>query len=222
MSEESEFDWSPLGEAFWTEAAATCGATELQARFACCYHGDKTATLSAKLAGYSGDDVARRQAGSRAAKSTAVMNMLAMAKAEAGGGEDGVVGAAEARRILSRLARGSDPNVRIKAIESINKLDQIEREQRAESDGPRDPIETLREIASVSPFLAAQIADAHGLEADFPMTDEIRAEHEQQSMMQARTWIEAHPDQAAEFLAMVASRPKLNGTGQPGQDVPNA
>src|SRR5262249_27737750 len=36
---------------------------------------------------------------------------------------DGVVGAEEARRILSRLARGSDPNVRIKALDSLQKLE---------------------------------------------------------------------------------------------------
>jgi hypothetical protein len=122
-----EFNWDPLGEAFWTEAAATTGATMLQARFACCRHRGMTATGAARLAGYTSDGDGIRQAGSRAAKSTAVMNLLAMAVAEAGGGDDGLVDAAEAKRILSRLARGSDPNVRIKAIESLNKLDRDER-----------------------------------------------------------------------------------------------
>jgi hypothetical protein len=125
--QKSEFDWLPLGEGFWTEAAATCGATALQARFACCRHRGMTATGAAKLAGYTADGDGIRQAGSRAAKSTAVMNLLAMAVAEAGGGDDGVVDSAEAKRILSRLARGSDPNVRIKALESLNKLEQNER-----------------------------------------------------------------------------------------------
>lgn len=94
------FDWSPLGEAWWTEAAAVRGATELQARFACLRHRGKTASGPAREAGYSGDEDSIRQAGSRAARSAAVMEMLAMAKAESGGGEDGVVGAAEAKRIL--------------------------------------------------------------------------------------------------------------------------
>jgi len=34
----------------------------------------------------------------------------------------------EAKQILSRLARGSDPNVRIKAIESLAKIEKDERE----------------------------------------------------------------------------------------------
>src|SRR5262249_17822904 len=120
---ETDFDWSPLGEAFWTEAAGTVGATLLQSRFACCRHRGMTATGSARASGYSGDKVSIRQAGHRAAKSTAVMNLLALAKAESGEGPDGVVTGAEAKRILSRLARGSDPAIRIKALESLARMD---------------------------------------------------------------------------------------------------
>jgi hypothetical protein len=130
MSEE--FDWSPLGEAFWMEAAATTGASLLQARFACCRHNGMTATGAARLAGYAQEGDGIRQSGSRAAKSTAVLNLLALAVAESGGGDDGLVDSAEAKRILSRLARGSDPNVRIKALESLNKLDRDERAANAD------------------------------------------------------------------------------------------
>src|SRR5262249_17226352 len=70
-----------------------------------------------------GDAVTIRQAGHRASKSTAVMNLLALAKAESGEGDDGVVTGAEAKRILSRLARGSDPNIRIKALESLARME---------------------------------------------------------------------------------------------------
>jgi hypothetical protein len=49
------------------------------------------------------------------------MNLLA-----SGGVGDGAVRTEEARRILSRLARGSDPDVRIKAIESLAKIDREE------------------------------------------------------------------------------------------------
>jgi hypothetical protein len=139
--QKSEFNWDPLGEAFWTEAAATTGATMLQARFACCRHRGMTATGAARLAGYTADGDGIRQSGSRAAKSTAVMNLLALAVAEAGGGDDGVVDSAEARRILSRLARGSDPNVRIKAIESLGKIEQNERSVTTE---PETMLEIIR------------------------------------------------------------------------------
>jgi hypothetical protein len=124
MNEQiSEFDWSPLGEAFWIEAQKTTGASDLQVRFACCRHRGMSASGSARAAGYTGDNDTIRQAGSRAAKTTAVMELLSLAAAEAGGGDDGVVGTDEARRILSRLARGSDPNARIRAVEMLQKLD---------------------------------------------------------------------------------------------------
>ena len=139
-------DCSPLGETFWSEAGATCGATSLQVRFACCRHRGMTAAGAARAAGYSGDDDSIRQAGSRAAKSTAVMNLLALATAESGGGDDGVVGPGEARRILSRLARGSDPNVRIKALDSLQKIEERQRAERLKDDGPSDPIETTRQL----------------------------------------------------------------------------
>jgi hypothetical protein len=83
MSEqEAEFDWSPLGEAWWMEAAATCGATPLQARFGCCRHRGMTQAGAARLAGYGGGQDGVRKAGSQAAKSVAVCNMLALAQAE--------------------------------------------------------------------------------------------------------------------------------------------
>lgn len=86
-----------------------------------------TAARSARLAGYGGSDENIRQTGSKTAKSTAVINLLALAAAEAGGGDDGVLKTAEAERILSRLARGSDPQIRIKSIESLAKLEAVER-----------------------------------------------------------------------------------------------
>jgi hypothetical protein len=146
MSEETDWDWSPLGEIFWTEAGATTGATSLQVRFACCRHRGMTAAGAARAAGYSGDDDSIRQAGSRAAKSTAVMNLLALGAAEAGGGDDGVVGTGEARRILSRLARGSDPNVRIKALESLQKIEERQRAERSRDDGATDAAGIVRQI----------------------------------------------------------------------------
>src|SRR5262249_16412752 len=129
---ETDFDWSPLGEAFWKEAAGTVGATPLQAKFACCRQRGMTATGAARASGYSGDKATIRQAGSRAARSSAVMNLLALAKAETGEGPDGVVTGAGAKRILRRLARGSDPNVRIKALESLARMDRDEREAAAD------------------------------------------------------------------------------------------
>src|SRR5262245_12342470 len=157
---ETDFDWSPLGEGFWTEAAATVGATSLQARFAACRHRGMTATGSARASGYSGDKVSIRQAGHRAAKSTAVMNLLALAKAESGEGPDGVVTGVEAKRILSRLARGSDPNVRIKALESLARMDREAREAAANQGFSHDEADSFAALVSIFGEDAARMIDA--------------------------------------------------------------
>ena len=143
MNEQTseEFDWSPLGEAFWLEAQKTVGASDLQTKFAACRYRGMTAVGSAKAAGYTGDAAALRQAGSRAAQGTAVQHLMALGKAEARGDDNGHVGLEEARRILSRLARGSDPNVRIKALDSLSKLDRDERANR-----PQEPAEDPGEL----------------------------------------------------------------------------
>jgi hypothetical protein len=171
----TEFDWSPLGSGFWEEAKKTTGASDMQVRFACCRHRGMTAVGSAKAAGYSGDADSIRQAGSRAAKSTAVMNLLALATAESGGGADGTVSPAEARRILSGLARGSDPSVRIRAVELLAKLEREDREFAAQVATRHDPIEELRLIAQTSPAFAAQLARDSGIPWDAvsaqPMTN---------------------------------------------------
>jgi hypothetical protein len=176
MNEQTtEFDWSPLGSGFWEEAKKTTGASDLQTRFACCRHRLMTAVGAAKAAGYTGDADSIRQAGSRAAKSTAVMNLLALAQAKQAGGDDGTVSPAEARRILSRLARGSDPSVRIRAVELLAKLEREDREFQAMTATKHDPIEELRLIAQTSPAFAAQLARDSGIPWDAvsaqPMTN---------------------------------------------------
>jgi hypothetical protein len=165
--EQTEFDWSPLGSGFWEEAKKTItGASDMQVKFACCRHRGMTAVGSAKAAGYSGDADSIRQAGSRAAKSTAVMNLLALAQAEAAGGDDGTVSPQEARRILSRLARGSDPSVRIRAVELLAKLEREEREFQATTVTRHDPIGELQLIAQTSPEFAALLARDAGIPWD--------------------------------------------------------
>jgi hypothetical protein len=95
-----EIDWGELGETWWREAGANCHATEQQIIFALHRHQGMTATGCARAAGYSGDDATIRQAGHRAAHSTAVMGLLSMAKAETGQGPDGNVTMDEAKQRL--------------------------------------------------------------------------------------------------------------------------
>jgi hypothetical protein len=159
-----EIDWGELGEVWWREAGANCHATEQQIIFALHRHKGMTATGSARAANYAGDDATIRQAGHRAAHSTAVMGLLSMAKAETGQGPDGNVTMDEAKQILSRLARGSDPNVRIKAIESLSKIERDERELEVRQQESATGLhEEIREIAKISPELAEAYAKSKGV-----------------------------------------------------------
>jgi hypothetical protein len=162
---DDEIDyWAPLGESWWREAGAACHATEQQIIFALHRHRGMTMTGCAKAAKYSGDDATLRQAGHRAAHSTAVMGLLSMAKAETGQGPDGNVTLVEAKQILSRLARGSDPNVRIKSIETLCKIEREERElNMREAENGTDLRSQYDEIAKISPELAAEWAKEKGL-----------------------------------------------------------
>ena len=160
----TELDWGELGEAWWREAGANCHETEQQIIFALHRHKGMSATGSAKAANYAGDDATIRQAGHRAAHSTAVMGLLSMAKAETGKGPDGNVTMTEAKQILSRLARGSDPNVRIKAIESLAKIERDERELEArQREELPDVHQQLRDIAQISVELAEAYAKEKGV-----------------------------------------------------------
>jgi hypothetical protein len=93
-----------------------------------------------------------RQAGSRADRSAAVQELLAYAHAETGTGSDGVVKTGEAKRILSRIARKGDNNARIKALESLAKIDRDELAA-TQQEYADDPAETARAIICALPSL---------------------------------------------------------------------
>lgn len=127
---EQDFDWGELGRDWWLKTATEIGASERHAKFAAAKHRGETNTNAARSAGFGGGSEASvRSEGYRLFRSNKVNQLLALASAESGGkGYDGTVTTAEARQILSQLARGSDPQVRIKAIESLNKIESVERE----------------------------------------------------------------------------------------------
>jgi hypothetical protein len=66
---------------------------------------------------------------------------------------------------LSRLARGSDPSVRIKAIESLAKIERDERELEVrQAENGTDVRSEIAEIAKLSPELAEWFATTKGLQ----------------------------------------------------------
>jgi hypothetical protein len=139
-STDPGFDWSPLGEAWWREAAETFKASERQLRFAAAKHRGCSHTGAAREAGYgTGETV--RQVASRAAQTRIVRSLLAFAEAEVGragkNGAETIVDAHEAKRILSSLARNADPTIRIRAVEGLSRLDdrEVELGRAPDSDG---------------------------------------------------------------------------------------
>jgi hypothetical protein len=124
----NSFDWGELGYDWWIKTAAGVGATERHARFAAVKHRGGSNTEAARLSGFGGgSDGSVRSEGYRLFRSNKIMQLLALASAEAGSGYDGTLTSAESRQILTHLARGSDPAIRIKAIESLAKIEQSER-----------------------------------------------------------------------------------------------
>lgn len=202
-----EFDWFPLGETWWREAAKQVGASERQLKFAAARYRGASQTQAAREAGYDlGDPGGTRQAGYRVARGRVVENLLALATAEKEGGTTGTVDRNEARRILTRLARGSDPSIRIRALESLAKLDEQDRAfELANKVEPIRPMEAiLDDIAGLSPEMAAQLAAENNI-AWRPTDAMLRDRAERHLKRLASSWIRNNPHDAMSLARFFSS-----------------
>jgi hypothetical protein len=149
--ENDTFDWGQLPSDWWLQTAREIGADERQAKFAAAKFRNCSNSEAARLAGYgAGGAESTRSEGYRVSRSNKVTQLLALAAAEAGGGYDGSLTKQEARGILTAMARGSDPAIKIKAIELLAKMDREDEETRAASKGDSDTVEELAAlIASI-------------------------------------------------------------------------
>jgi len=137
-----DFDYGQLTKEWWHETGKTIGASDKAIKFSAAKFRGCSNTEAARLAGYGGtNESGARTEGYRLYRSNKVTQLLSLAAAEAGGGIDGCVTLIESKQILSHLARGSDPSVRIKALEALAKM--AEREDEAKRG---DPEPTLDEI----------------------------------------------------------------------------
>jgi hypothetical protein len=92
------------------------------------------------------------------------MSLLSLAAAETGSGPDGNVDMAEAKRILSRLARNAEPLTRIRSIETLTKIARDEHElNMREAESRTDLRREMEEIAKISPELAEIYARDRGI-----------------------------------------------------------
>jgi hypothetical protein len=159
-----QINFGELGRDWWFENGATVGATTQQIIFSACRFNGMTMTGSAKMAQYSGDESTIRQSGHRAAHSTAVMSLLSLAAAETGRGPDGNVDMAEAKRILSRLARNAEPLTRIRSIETLAKISRDEHELNLrQAEQATNLNQEIAEMAKISPELAEAFAQSKGV-----------------------------------------------------------
>jgi len=111
-------EWSDKDRNFWLSAAADVGADERQARFAFGVSTGMSKAASARFAGYEGD---ANQAGYRAYNTNRVKSLLAIGQSHGRRSPDEPVSDVEAERLLSQLARGNDPNARVRALEALEK-----------------------------------------------------------------------------------------------------
>jgi hypothetical protein len=135
---DDTYNWAPLGRSFWARAALECNGTPLQARFACAKTRGLNHSAAAREAGVAR---AAKSIGFELSKNPKVVAMLAMA-ATAGkvrpskledARPDGEMTGAEAKSILTDIARSSDPVLKIRAVEALGKIiDQEEQRDRRE------------------------------------------------------------------------------------------
>jgi hypothetical protein len=215
----ADFDWESTGlpETFWRQVGAEVGASEIQILFAAAYSlKEVSASEALRRAGSDAKGNALKTAAYRLSRSVAVEELLGRAKAErAGDNKDGTVDATEARRILSRLARNSDPSVKIRAIESLLKLDEADLLRAREEQQHRDPVVALRELAEAAPELAWSLAADAGFDPDIlqiPPPDKARLERQDEE--RAIAWIRRHPKRAVEWARHSAGVAQETANGQ--------
>ena len=152
--------WAPRGEAFWRSVAVSCGVSSQLALMFCV--GKSKGLSNAAAARFAEAGGQPNAAGYRLARSSQVQRLLATANAMSDGEPIGEVDRNEAKSILSALARSSDPSVRIRACESLEKIREAEAAERATEDQPH-PEGTLAEIAEGTPWLALMLGLKHSV-----------------------------------------------------------
>jgi hypothetical protein len=163
LSDDS-FDWGQLGESWWLDTGKKVAANIRQIRFAAARHAGCSQSESARRAGFGSSPSAQRTEGYRLSRSNKCNQLLALASSEVGG-FDGTLTVKESKQILTSLARGSDPSVRIKSIEALAKIDAAERAAvKAQPEVPT-PILAARLIA-ILPDLADALVELFRVEGE--------------------------------------------------------
>ncbi len=122
MANDDEI-YGKLGRVWWERNGAEVNATPQQIRFSAARHNGATRAKAAELAGYSGNREALRSAGSRVDNTAVVKDLITLAEAAEAGVGDTTVTPAEIKKKLSRIIRGPDGALALKASELLLKID---------------------------------------------------------------------------------------------------
>jgi hypothetical protein len=161
------FNWGNHPREWWLECARKAGIRKNSQAVKFC---------AAKARGVSNTQAAREMgiknqpnaAGYRLARANEVQRLYVILQSETGL-TVGDVDEAEAMRILSQLARSSDPSVRLRACEAIARMNERKAEREAEDPNKLgSPRDTLDEIGETDPLLAWWLARTHGLKWTMP------------------------------------------------------
>jgi hypothetical protein len=115
--------YGKLGRDWWERNGAEVGATPQQIKFAAARHNGATRAKAAELANYSGNREQLRSAGSRVDNTPVVKDLITLAEAAEAGVGDTTVTPVEIKRKLSRIIRGPDGALALKASELLLKID---------------------------------------------------------------------------------------------------
>jgi hypothetical protein len=136
---DDQYDWGPLGRAFWSRAALETGATPLQARFAVAKTRGLGHAAAARAAGCG--RMAKSQ-GYEMSRNPKVVAMLAMAatstkarpkQLDPAPRPEGEMTPTERSAILTAIARDQEPALKIRAVEALDRItDREEQRERRE------------------------------------------------------------------------------------------
>jgi phage terminase small subunit len=167
--------------------AATLGMSDQQLKWALAVLRGANQTQACREAGYTGPAEQMRSQGSRNAGNRKIVRFLELAALEGGGIAEMPMDAKERHRVLSRMARGTDKNSAIRACEVLQRMDSEARaiEEAAAKEG--DPVDTLKEIAELSPLQAITLHKQHDYLKWQPTPEQVRrAKEEALEFLQAQ------------------------------------
>ncbi len=162
LDQPVNFEWGEKHRDYWLGLAASCGASDQQAKFAYAISTGMSQAAAARWAyGYKDD---ARSRGYALARTKRVTTLLTLAEADGWQSPHDHVSEEDKQKLLNSLMRSGDPAVRLRAIELSDKRRVAAEEATRAEQQTHDPLTCLDAIApDVSPACAWVLAQKAGL-----------------------------------------------------------